>query len=461
LFAFERPKTVTLLIRIRTLDDDGAYPVEAQLDPGGYFKGEMLLDREKLLMEEFDPEAYGKTLSDALFSGSIRDAFISAESRAAATLNGQLRVRLWIDNYTAELQQLSWERLFDDSAGRPLPLATSADTPFARYIGLELPDRRPLGERPLRLLVAISNPNNLPEGLAEIQVGQELVALSQALGELSRQGQMDVTQMPGRTRLAAEVRQQLQAVGFNIEDGDTTLSNILRLMQDNHVLHFLGNGQYQSDKGQGGQTALYLEKDGGNWQAVGDETFARRLGSLRPPPLLICLAAGQGNERAGQGIFTGLGPKLVQAGVPAVVAMRDPLEMDQARELTTEFYRRLLDHGEVDRALNEARNLLLSMQPADWSIPILYTSLRDGRLLEKAAVTTPKPVADQAEDDLPQDSSGVDSLIYFNGINGETGEYDFPPMSAKELADFVKGIAPAENLDELRFRQQSRSDNYL
>jgi hypothetical protein len=122
---------------------------------------------------------------------------------------------------------------------------------------------------------------------------------------------------------------------------------------------------------------------------VDDETIVIQMGNLRPQPLLVFLAACESARGTGQGPFEGLGPKLVQVGVPAVVAMRDQVEMGMARDLTKDFYSRLLDHGEVDRALNEARNLLLSSRSVDWSIPVLYMRLRDGRLLKKPAGTGP------------------------------------------------------------------------
>jgi len=347
--------TVTILIRIRGFDAvRNAYPVEAKLEPGGLFKGELQLDREKLLIEEINPKAYGNTLSDALFTGEIRDGYKEAIGRAAGSSNGRLRVRLWIDDDAAELHhKVSWERLYNESAGRPVPLATSADTPFSRYISLPQADPQPVSDRPLRVLVVTSNPKNLPEGLFEVNVEQELLGLSQALGELSRQGQVAVSVMPGQSELPAGARRQLEEAGFEICPGESSLSNILRCLQNKHVLHFVGHGHFRSDKGQGGRTALYLEKGGGAWQAVVDETIVIQMGNLRPQPLLVFLAACETAKGTGHGPFEGLGPKLVQVGVPAVVAMREQVEMGMARELTKDFYRRLLDHGEVDRALND------------------------------------------------------------------------------------------------------------
>jgi len=43
-----------------------------------------------------------------------------------------------------------------------------------------------------------------------------------------------------------------------------------------------------------------------------------------------------------------------------------------------------------------------------------------------------------------------DDLMSFNGINGATGDYGLPPMTAEDLAKFIQGEKDGEALDELR-----------
>ncbi|MCP4695698.1 MAG: hypothetical protein GY862_02445, partial [Gammaproteobacteria bacterium] len=52
------------------------------------------------------------------------------------------------------------------------------------------------------------------------------------------------------------------------------------------------------------------------------------------------------------------------------------------------------------------------------------------------------------------ENTTTDQLLYFNGIDGATGEYSLPPMTGENLSEFIKGEAKPENLDELRFRSQ-------
>ena len=130
-------------------------------------------------------------------------------------------------------------------------------------------------------------------------------------------------------------------------------------------------------------------------QRVVDADLAARLGNT--PVRLVFLAACESARRGGDpaagtaptASFQGLAARLVQAGIPAVVAMQEQLEIDAAYKLTGEFYRRLfLEHGVVDRALNEARALLYGQDEQDWGTPVLYMRLKTGQLATANPVWT-------------------------------------------------------------------------
>jgi subtilisin family serine protease len=55
----------------------------------------------------------------------------------------------------------------------------------------------------------------------------------------------------------------------------------------------------------------------------------------------------------------------------------------------------------------------------------------------------------------------TDELLYFNGVNGDTGDYDLDPMSAERLFDVLRGVAPAENQKELEYRVQWETEEHL
>jgi len=380
--------STSIAIRIFPKDrPTGNYPVQAILDDGSFFpNGELRLDLDALQEAELDlgSEAYGTELFHMLFSGPIRRAYDKVTRRAEAETEGRVRVHLWIDDGARELHALPWERLYCLRRGQAVPLSTSTLTPFSRYTGLALSEPEPIVERPIRLLFALSNPRGLPRGLAPINVEQEVQNLRQALGDLRRTGQVQVTLLPGRSGLPPELRVQLEADGYQIQDGATTLENILRLLPGFHVFHFLAHGHFHRLNLQGeGRAALYLEKADGTWVAVKDEELVLDLSSTHPLPHLVFLALCQSAKRDPdvESPYVCLGPKLVKAGVPAVVAMQDVIPVDLAQQLTGDFYRRLLEHGLVDLALNEARNLLFRPDRVEWAIPVLFNRLATGRLV--------------------------------------------------------------------------------
>ena len=55
------------------------------------------------------------------------------------------------------------------------------------------------------------------------------------------------------------------------------------------------------------------------------------------------------------------------------------------------------------------------------------------------------------------ENEAAQELLFFNGINGDSGSYDIPPMNGEELAKFIKGESPPENLNELRFRHDQET----
>ncbi len=371
-----------LLLYIRSAAGASSFQVTADLEDGsGFSGGEFHFEAGSLLLAEADPQAYGLLLFNALFQGPIRDAYHKALGIAEQQSAGRLRVRLWIDEGAVELHALPWERLYHLYHGQLLPLATSTLTPFSRYTRLPIAEPAPLAARPVRLLAAFANPRALPGGLPPIQVEQEILTLREALGDLRAGGQVEVTLLPGVTGVSPELRAQLEAEGYRIVAGESSLTTIARLLPDHHILHFWGHGAFRRGES-GGSALLFLEKADGSWEGVTDDAIVQQLAPLSPLPQLIFLAACESAKRdaGASNPFVGLAPKLVRAGVPVVVAMQALVPMTVARQLTGDFYRNLFEHGVADRAMNEARALLFKASSSDWAIPVLFSRLRGNRL---------------------------------------------------------------------------------
>jgi hypothetical protein len=439
-----------LLIRVRAWDETRhVYPVEAWIDGDRHFLGgELRPDAEALREAEDRPQDYGLALFYALFAGPVRRAYDRAIGYAEAQTGGRLRVRLWIAGQADDLHTLVWERLHYPHQETASPLTTQETRPFSRYLDLEARPPTPAAAWPVRMLFAIANPEGLDDyGLAPLDIEREVLNLLAALGNLHKAGQVQITLLPGRTGLSDDLREQVaRRDGVEVYDGVTDLDTLVWLLSSNqepnlgyHLFHFLGHGTFDAAQGAAG---LVLEDPDGFVQQVEDATLVARLRSLQPLPHLVFLASCESARRSAdrRNPFVGLAPQLIQAGVPAVVAMQDVVSTLAARELTQDFYRYLLEHGTVDRAMNEARLQLYERGDPEWAVPTLFMRLRDGQ------VFAPDPlrqvlnaiVGDDLFNPLPADEPYLPlEVLHIAG-----------PVSARDLYNLAQEDAPSMALTE-------------
>ena len=334
----------TIEIRLLPCQTDG-YPVELKLEESGQvFKGfaaPTLAD----WTSSSDSRADGQSLFNALFTSSE----LLRGWGAAQDKEPPRRLHLHLD--PPELQVLPWELMRD---GRDL-LAADAATPFSRYLAVGAKWGEAITARPIRVLAAISNPIDLTEkyGLPATNVELEQQTLDEALTPSAKIKVTYLTPPFTLDRLEQELR------------------------QDYHILHIVAHGSFKT------QASLYLQNADGRTDRVPDEKFTDMLGRLAKPPHLVVLAACQSAQQAQTEAFSGLGPKLVQIGLPAVVAMQDAVSVLTARQFTATFYRRLLEHGAIDQAMNEARGTLITNGRYDAAVPVLFMRLPDGQLWSK------------------------------------------------------------------------------
>ncbi len=413
-----------LRIRIYPYDDEKhVYPVEATLSNGSHFPdGEIRIDHDALRNVETDPQQYGLDLFYMLFSNKIREAYDVATGLAQAESDGNLRVQLWIDAQAPELHTLVWERLCQQTQ---TPLSTSAATPFSRYVELPFPAPDPIAQWPRRMLFAISNPQDLEEGnLAALDVEQEIKNLMQALHQPQHSGLLHVTLMPGYTGLSDELRAEAEAAGYDICDEATDFSNILDLLNQRpyHILHFLGHGRFNR---RDDSAMLVMENRNGNAKLYKDYEIGEELKAVATQPSLIFIAACESAKRdveAGNA-YVGLAPHLIQAGIPAVIAMQDAVPIASTQTLTREFYQYLLQHGIVDLALNQARLQLYDRQARDWAIPALFTRLKQGELFTKDPVR-----------------SALDAMTQHDIFNPLPADEPYLPVEVLHLSGKVEAI---------------------
>lgn len=351
---------VDLEIRIFPAQEAG-YPVEItlgrnQVFPRGYAPP---------ALADWTPDAdtAGRQLWELLVADpAVRDAWVTARGQAPAR-----RIRLWLDQSAPELHPLRWEYLQDAD----VPLAANAATPFSRYLPVHLPWRGAVEGDTLRVLVAIANPNDLQTkyNLAALDVAQEQSALAE---------------VAGRSQNAGESKYRLEMTFLPPPITLPRLEEALRA--GHHIFHYIGHGAFNARRQ---QAVLFMEDAAGATQPVRDDELAQMFARQDVRPHLIFLTACQGAVRATGDAFMGLAPKLIQVGVPAVVAMQDFISIETARLFNTQFYQ-LVTTEPVDKALNQARSILAAARRSDMAVPVLLTRLEANYLWNDAADTRGK-----------------------------------------------------------------------
>lgn len=362
---------------LEILPHGGKYLARVLHSPGGEGSAEFRLpftddEIEKLLVKmgfKSEPEQvpdktkraaakeFGGKLFDTVFVGQIaRLWYTSLPNREEP--NG-LRLRLLL-NQVPELAELPWEFLFDSSKDEFLN--QSEQTPLVRFLTLAAPRSALKVQAPLKILVVLS----LPGDWQQLQADQEWENLQKALGELIQRGVIALERTDEATldALQKKLRQQQY-----------------------HILHFVGHGVYSSERQ---ENVLILE----NEENEGREIDSRMLGTLlsnHRSLRLVLLNACEGARANRRDPFGGVAQKLIQRGIPAVVAMQFAISDTAALKLSKTFYAALADNYPIDAALVQARlGILFDDNELEWATPVLYSRAPDGVLFDVQAAS---PVA--------------------------------------------------------------------
>jgi hypothetical protein len=286
---------------------------------------------------------FGRTLFSALFNSDVLNTWNNSWGRVAGGAGAGLRLSLLIEDEA--LSFIPWELLQDPVRGF---IAVAADSAVSRYLPVQEPPLAVL-QKPLRVMVVIESPNS--NGLAPISEEEQL-NLKQALDSIGNAVSYEILLNPSIERIQTE------------------------LQKDPHVIHFLGHGT--SGK-------LVFVTDAEPIKIISDAEFATLFLGRRSVRLAVLNACFSSKAEDG-GLFSGIGPALVRAGLPAVVAMQYPtVQLDSAGIFSRAMYRALANGLPVDVAVNEGRNLVAAgplLASRDWSTPVLYLGTRSGRILD-------------------------------------------------------------------------------
>lgn len=291
-----------------------------------------------------DLRVLGNELFDCLFPTEIRSLYRAA--LASLPEKHGLRVQLQTDS--PDLAAIPWEFAYDSEIA--VWLALDSRTPLVRFYAL--PFQRTFQSRPapFKVLIVLAGPSDLPK----LDLAAERHHIEASFKPLQQAGQVKI--------------QFLEA--------PASVDRLQRsLRQDIDVLHYVGHGTQRD-----GQGALLMEREDRSAHLVLAEEFAilvRRTG-LR----LICLNACLTGMEEGS-LFGGLGPALVQAEVPAVVAMQFAMPDKNALLFTREFYAAIADGAPLDSAITAARIALRTQFGSgrpEWGFPVLFMRAIDGHL---------------------------------------------------------------------------------
>ena len=304
-----------------------------------------------------DPVAYGTALGTMLLSDP--DLLAQFQAARAIARRGRrplpIRFRLFIAPSAAELHALRWETLCMPDGE---PLLMGEEVYFSRYLTSN--DVQPIRARSrnaLRVLIAIADPHGIERfGLAPVDVAGELARARAGFAHF------DIVELvePG----AATLEQII-----------STLRTSARKGQPFDVLYVVAHGSFVE-----GNTYLWLVKPDNTFDRVDGSSFCQRLRELAERPRLVMLIACQsgGGMTTDNGALAAIGPRLAEAGVPAVVAMQGNVSMRLIERFIPAFCQELQHHGMIDAAMAVARGTVRDLP--DFWMPALYSRLKSGRI---------------------------------------------------------------------------------
>ena len=260
---------------------------------------------------------------------------------------------------------------------RSFPAATSPQIPLPRYIEQEEPPS--VAPDVPTILLAIANPSDLQK-LAPIDVEEEVDNLLDAWEGLLKEGSLRLMILPGRTGLSAETKARVDdfGSGCRVIAEATTLEVLSARLPMADGLHLIAHGNLDAQR----QAVLVLEKADGTTALVEEDVLRAK---FQQPKLRFAFLHSCKSSR---GNVFGLGPKLVEFGVPAVIAMQDFVPMGDARRFASAFYSTLIREGAADIAANNGRQAILRAKSPNWSIPVLFCRLKDAQIWKPDPVRT-------------------------------------------------------------------------
>ena len=256
-----------------------------------------------------------------------------------------LRVRL--DIRVPELMNLPWELLHD---GRNY-LALSDSTPVIRFLAEHESSKDLAVEGALNFLLVTSTPTDLS-----------------ALPGVGLESRAILDQLQGSVReITLRPPEQIE---------HASLSALRSKLSDAHVVHYMGHGEFSSNRGY-----LWLENADGSGQPQEAEIVGNHMrdGAVRVLVLNACDTAIASTATS----LIGVAQAAHAAGVPVVVGMQQTILDSAAPKFAQGFYRALLDRKPIESCMVAGRLAMqesLGPDSAEWAIPVMFSNAPAGEL---------------------------------------------------------------------------------
>ncbi|MCC5643843.1 CHAT domain-containing protein [Nostoc sp. CHAB 5824] len=375
--------------------------------------------------------ALGQQFYNALFQGTLRDSWITAQGIAQ---NHQQVLRLRLGLKDTRLARLPWEVMHAGDR----PLATGPYIAFSRFqSGI-------LGASPLRSLRGATPTQNTFTPLEQGGVKVLMVIASpsdQVRLDLQKQEAIKLQAELHRIPRLAEGINRFPQIELTVLDqpGREELTQALEQGRY-HVLHYSGHSNLGSN---GGEIYLASRRTGLTEILTGDDLAGLLVNNnIQMAVFNSCLGAyTAASDPSGDTGERNLAESLVKRGIRSVLAMSERIPDEVALTLTQLFYRNLSQGYPVDLCVSRVRQGLISAYGSHqmyWALPILYLQPEfDGFLSQETELS-------QSAESLNQYNSPLGAASTMYSAMADDSEM---PLGMEEM--IPSGLARDSGLDWL------------
>jgi len=340
--------------------------------------------RTTLLESESSPSQYGEYLFDAIINDES-NLVVDKESTLAgyrSTQGMRLGMALEIDANNMQLHEYPWELLRDSRTHQFLALQEGY--PFYRRHSNKRKD--PISSETLNILIVICNPkseeNTIIKSLPNVDIEKEKTILKTVFDPLAKQNIIKYEFLDESLK---------RGTWQNLKDA------LRKDDKEYHIVHLIAHGGYINNR-----FCLIMDGDNEDEWFIDQEKFNQDLmGNALRLVVLISCEGGSFSSKTGT---KGIGPFLVELGIPFVVAMQKPVSFYTAQRFSSLFYYHLVRYRYVHRAMAATRSDLKEDTKLrlgnEWAIPVLFMGTDDAELFttkNPQAENLTKPTSEQYE----------------------------------------------------------------